>query len=270
MNTPSPAPSISETPIALVTGASAGTGHTLSLALASAGYDVAVLARREDALGVLADAIEAIGRRCLVLPCDVSEADGVSRALDRFLAWSGQRIDVLVNAAGQPGPVGVAIGDVSLDDFERLWTINLRAPFLFMSRLLPVMYARGMGRVINIGGNHAMRGWAGRSSYSASKWGLRGLTRTAALEAGPHGVTVNFVAPGPIAVERMKQNWRLRAEREGRSEADVLADYMRDMGAALGRPSEAEDVVAMILFLVGPGGRNITGQDLVIDGGIIV
>ena len=261
---------LSDMPIALVTGASAGTGYTLALALAAAGYDVAVLARREEALGILAGEIEAIGRRCLVLACDVAEPDAVSAALDRFLDWSEQRIDVLVNAAGQPGPVGVMVGDVPLAEFERLWTINLRAPFMFMSRLLPVMYRRGKGRVINIGGNHAMRGRAGRAPYSASKWGLRGLTRTAALEAGPHGVTVNFVAPGPIAIERMKQNWRLRAEREGRSEADVLADYMRDMGAALGRPSEADDIVAMILFLVGPGGRNITGQDLVIDGGIIV
>ncbi|MCQ8280105.1 SDR family oxidoreductase [Acetobacteraceae bacterium KSS8] len=257
-------------PVALVTGASAGTGQALSLALAAAGYAVAVLARREAALAELVDAIGAGGGRGLALVCDVGDPDAVSGALDRFLDWSGGRIDVLVNAAGQPGPVAVPIGEVPLAEFERLWTVNLRAPFLFMSRLLPVMYRQGCGRVVNIGGNHAMRGRAGRSPYSASKWGLRGLTRTAALEAGSHGVTVNFVAPGPIAIERMKRNWRDRAEREGRTEAAVLADYMRDMGAALGRPSEAEDVVATVMFLLGPGGRNITGQDLVVDGGIIV
>jgi len=257
-------------PKALVTGASAGTGAELAVALAREGYDVAVLARRTDALELVRAGIEGAGRQALVLSCDVSDPAQIGRALDRFLDWSGGRVDVLVNAAGQPGPVGVPVGKVALEDFERLWTINLRAPFLFMSRLLPVMYGQKAGRVVNIGGNHAMRGRAGRSPYSASKWGLRGLTRTAALEAGPHGVTVNFIAPGPIAIDRMKENWRARAMREGRSEEAVLADYMRDMGAALGRPNEAADVIAMVLFLVGPGGRNMTGQDLVIDGGIIV
>ena len=258
------------TPVALVTGASAGTGFEIALALADAGYDVAALARRGEILDDLANRIETLGRRSLALVCDVAEPAEVAAALDRYLDWSGERIDLLVNAVGQPGPVGVPIGEVALADFERLWTINLRAPFLFMSRLLPVMYRHGSGRVINIGGNHAMRGRAGRSPYSASKWGLRGLSRTAALEAGQHGVTVNFIAPGPIAIERMKQNWRRRAEAEGRSEAAVLEDYMRDMGAALGTPNEARDIVEMVLFLAGPGGRNITGQDLVIDGGIIV
>jgi 3-hydroxybutyrate dehydrogenase/3-oxoacyl-[acyl-carrier protein] reductase len=265
-----PADMRGDAPVVLVTGASAGTGLEIAGAFARIGYDVAVLARRTQVLEGLATDIESLGRRALVLTCDVSDTAQIEDALTRFLDWSGERIDVLVNAAGQPGPVGVSIGDVPLADFERLWTINLRAPFLFMSRLLPVMYRRGRGRVINIGGNHAMRGRAGRSPYSASKWGLRGLTRTAALEAGPHGVTVNFVAPGPIAIERMKQNWRLRAEQEGRSEEAVLADYMRAMGAALGTPNEAQDIVEMVLFLAGPGGRNITGQDLVIDGGIIV
>lgn len=257
-------------PVALVTGASAGTGREIALALAEAGHDVAVLARREAALRAIAAEIEALGRRALVLVCDVAAPDALTRALDRLLDWSGGRIDVLVNAAGQPGPLGLPVGEVPLDAFEHLWTINLRAPFLTMSRLLPAMYARGSGRVINIGGNHAMRGRAGRSCYSASKWGLRGLTRTAALEAGPHGVTVNFIAPGPIAIARMRERWRGIAGAEGRSEAEVLADYMRDMRAATGQPSEAADIVAMVMFLVGPGGRNITGQDLVIDGGIIV
>ena len=257
-------------PVALVTGASSGSGHAIAVALAAAGYDVAMVGRRAAALADLAASMRDHGRRALVLGCDLERPDAVADTLDAFLRWADDRVEVLVNAAGPPGPVGAPIGEVSLAEFERLWTINLRAPFLTMSRLLPVMYRQGSGRVINIGGNHAMRGRAGRSPYAASKWGLRGLTRTAALEAGPHGVTVNFIAPGPVAVDRMKENWRRRAEAGGVSEASALADYMREMGAALGRPSEPSDIVAAVLFLVGPGGRNITGQDLVIDGGIIV
>ncbi len=257
-------------PRALVTGASAGTGQQIALALARAGHDVAILARRAEALAALAASIEAANQTCKTLVCDIADPAAVEIAMADFLAWSGNRIDVLVNAAGVPGPVGVGIGDVKLADFERAWMVNLRGPFMTLSALLPVMYAQGHGRVINIGGNHAMRGRAGRSPYSASKWGLRGLTHTAALEAGPHGVTVNFIAPGPIAIDRMRQNWRAQAERDGVDEATALTRYMGNMRAALGRPSEAADIVAMVMFLIGPGGRNITGQDLVIDGGIIV
>ncbi|WP_044558478.1 SDR family NAD(P)-dependent oxidoreductase, partial [Azospirillum sp. B4] len=144
---------------------------------------------------------------------------------------------------------------------------NLRAPFIVLSRLLPVMRAAKGGRIVNIGGNHGMRGRAGRSSYSASKWGLRGLSRSAALEAGPDGVTVNYIAPGPVAVPRMKAAWRARAEQDGVSEDEALTRYVANMGIPLGRPSEPSDIVAMVLYLVGPGGRNITGQEMVIDGG---
>jgi NAD(P)-dependent dehydrogenase (short-subunit alcohol dehydrogenase family) len=135
---------------------------------------------------------------------------------------------------------------------------------------LPVMRANRTGRVVNIGGNHGMRGRAGRSSYSASKWGLRGLNRSAALEAGRDGVTVNYIAPGPIAVPRMQGNWAARAAAEGRDVGAVLETYVADMGIATGRTNEPADIVAMVLFLVGPGGSNITGQEIVIDGGVIV
>jgi 3-hydroxybutyrate dehydrogenase/3-oxoacyl-[acyl-carrier protein] reductase len=179
-------------------------------------------------------------------------------------------VDVVVNAAGTTGPLSPPIGQYSLEDFDSTVATNLRAPFIVLSRLLPVMRAAGQGRVIMIGGNHGMRGRAGRSSYSASKWGLRGLTRSAALEAGPDGVTVNYIAPGPIAIPRMKAAWKAQAEAGGVSEDEALRAYVANMGIPLGKPSEAQDIVAMVLYLAGPGGRNITGQELVIDGGATV
>ncbi|MBC2665184.1 SDR family oxidoreductase [Novosphingobium flavum] len=255
---------------AFVTGASAGTGREIALALAAAGHDVAVLGRRVDALEELAVEIAAMGRRALVLGADVREADQLEAALDRLLDWSDGRIEVVVNAAGTTGPLSPPIGQYSLADFDSTVATNLRAPFIVMSRLLPVMRGAGRGRIVNIGGNHGMRGRAGRSSYSASKWGLRGLTRSAALEAGPDGVTVNYIAPGPIAIPRMKANWKAQAEAGGISEDEALRAYVANMGIPLGKPSEAEDIVAMVMYLVGPGGRNITGQELVIDGGATV
>jgi 3-hydroxybutyrate dehydrogenase/3-oxoacyl-[acyl-carrier protein] reductase len=258
------------TPVALVTGASSGTGRAIALALAETGHDVALMGRRGEALGEAADRVTAVGRRALVLTADVTDADAMAGAMSHFLEWSAGRADILINAAGITGPLGNPIGDYGIVEFDAVIATNLRAPFLTMSHLLPVMRSQGSGRVINIGGNHGMRGRAGRSSYSASKWGLRGLTRTAALEAGPDGVTVNYVAPGPITVPRMRARWAAIAEAEGISEEAVLDRYVTEMNIATRRPNEMQDIVAMVLFLIGPGGRNITGQELVVDGGVIV
>lgn len=254
-------------PIAFVTGASAGTGREIALSLGLAGYDVALVARRTAEMEAVAQTIRADGGEALVLTADVRDAAALESALDAFLAWSGGKVDVVVNAAGYTGPLSPPIGEFSLEEFDSTVATNLRAPFIVLSRLLPIMRSAGTGRIVNIGGNHGMRGRAGRSSYSASKWGLRGLTRSAALEAGPDGVTVNYIAPGPIAVPRMKANWRKLAEQRGLSEEEALKVYVADMGIPLNRPSEMEDIVAMVLYLVGEGGRNVTGQELVIDGG---
>lgn len=256
--------------VAFVTGASSGTGRDAALALAEAGYDVALLGRRLDALDAVAGRIRAGGGDALVLQTDVTDAANVRRSVATFLEWSGGRADVLLNAAGIPGPLGVNIGDIAIDDFDAVVSTNLRGPFLTMSHLLPVMCRQKRGRVVNIGGNHGLRGRAGRSTYSLSKWGLRGLTRSAALEVGPYGVTVNYIAPGPIAVDRMRARWKAQAAAEGVTEQAIVDRYIADMGAVLGRPNEPADVVAMIMFLVGEGGRNITGQELVVDGGVIV
>lgn len=257
-------------PVAFVTGASAGTGREIACALAAQGHDVAIVGRRTAALEDVAAEIAPLGRRALVLTIDLLDGAAIDAGIDRFLDWSGGRVDVLVNAAGTTGPLSPQIGGFGLADFDAVIGTNLRAPFAILTRLLPVMRASRTGRVVNIGGNHGMRGRAGRASYSASKWGLRGLSRSAALEAGPDGVTVNYIAPGPIAVPRMRKAWAARAAAEGADEAAVLETYVADMGIPLGRPSEPADIVNMVLFLIGPGGRNITGQELVVDGGVIV
>lgn len=255
---------------ALVTGASSGTGRDIAIALAEDGCDVGVLGRRTAALEETAQQIRALGRRACVLTADVCNEQAVAAALEVFLAWSGGRADVLVNAAGITGPLGATVGELGLADFDAVMATNLRGPFLTMSHLLPVMCRQGNGRVVNIGGTHGMRGRAGRASYASSKWALRGLTRSAALEVGAHGVTANVVAPGAIAVDRMRQRWADQAVAEGVTEELILERYMQSLGVALKRPNETADVVATVRFLVGEGGRNITGQDIVVDGGVIV
>jgi len=260
-------PVLETRPIAFVTGASAGTGREIALSLARTGYNVALLARRTAEMQAVAEAIRADGGEALVLTVDVSDAQALQSAIERFLEWSKGCVDVVVNAAGYTSPLSPPIGEFGIDEFDSTLAVNLRAPFIVLSHLLPVMRRAGAGRVVNIGGNHGMRGRSGRSSYSASKCGLRGLSRSAALEAGPDGVTVNYIAPGPIAVPRMKANWRALAGERGLSEEAALKTYVAEMGIPLQRPCEMEDIVAMVLHLVGDGGRNITGQELVVDGG---
>jgi 3-hydroxybutyrate dehydrogenase/3-oxoacyl-[acyl-carrier protein] reductase len=255
---------------AFVTGASSGTGRDIACALAEEGYDVAIVGRKTEGLAEADARIAAAGRRSLILIADLRDADAVRRALDAFLAWSGGRVDVLVNAAGVTGPLSPPIGEFSVEAFDETIAVNLRAPFIILSRLLPVMRAQKSGRVVNIGGNHGLRGRAGRSSYAASKWGLRGLSRSAALEAGPDNVTVNYIAPGPVAVPRMKAAWQAKGVAEGVSEGEALDRYVQAMGVPLGRPSRPDEIVAAVMFLVGPGGRNVTGQEIVIDGGAVV
>ena len=255
---------------ALVTGASAGTGREIAFALAEAGYDVGLLGRRTPALELVAERVRTSGGNGLVLTCDLCDAAAVAQATESFLAWSGGRADALINAAGIPGPLSPPVGEIAVDDFDQVIAVNLRGAFLTMSHLLPVMKRAGGGRVVNIGGTHGLRGRVGRASYSASKWALRGLTRSAALEAGQFGVTVNLVAPGAIAVDRMRAGWTARAACEGVSEQLVLERYADAMGIALGRTNDPADVVAMVLFLLSEGARNITGQELVVDGGTVV
>jgi 3-hydroxybutyrate dehydrogenase/3-oxoacyl-[acyl-carrier protein] reductase len=256
--------------VAFVTGASSGTGREIACALAEAGYDVAIVGRNLEGLTDCAARIEAAGRQAKILIADLRDAKATALALDAFLDWSAGRVEVVVNAAGITGPLSPPIGEFTLEAFDEVIAVNLRAPFIVLARLLPVMRAQKSGRVINIGGNHGLRGRAGRASYATSKWGLRGLSRTAALEAGPDNVTVNYIAPGPIAVQRMRQAWQARGDIEGVDEAAVVRGYVADMGIALGRPNTPEDIVRMTLFLTGPGGRNITGQEFVIDGGTVV
>ncbi|GAB4063078.1 SDR family NAD(P)-dependent oxidoreductase [Uliginosibacterium sediminicola] len=256
--------------IALVTGASSGTGRHIAIALAQDGCDVAILGRRSQELEETARQITQAGARVLILNADLRDEAAVKQAMASLLEWSGQRVDILVNAAGIPGPLGDPIGELGVEDFDSVMSTNLRGPFLTMSYLLPVMCRHGRGRVINIGGTHGMRGRAGRASYATSKWALRGLTRSAALEVGEYGVTANLIAPGPIAVDRMRKRWAAQALDQGVSEDVILERYIADMGTALKRPNETGDIVEMVRFLAGEGGRNITGQELVVDGGVIV
>ena len=249
---------------ALVTGAAKGMGWEICMTLAREGADLALAARDTPPLLTLAHEIEALGRRALVVPCDVTHEPAVARAVARALDAFG-RIDILVNAAGVTGPVETPVQEITLEDFKFVLDTNVLGTFLPIKHVLPGMIARRYGKIVNISGTSGLRGYKLRAAYSSSKWALRGLTRTVALEAGPHNINVNALHPGIVAGDRMDRLCREKARKRGWTPEQVHQEYVHEM--ALRRVTTAQDIANAVLFLVSDDSANMTGQSVTVDGG---
>ncbi len=182
--------------IAIVTGAAKGMGAEICLALAREGAHVALAAREREPLETLARDVEKLGRRALVEPTDVTDEAAVQRLVERTRSALGGRIDVLVNAAGVTGPVETPVWEIKTEDWEQVLAVNVKGTFLPIKHVLPTMIAQRYGKIVNISGTSGLRGYKLRAAYSSSKWALRGLTRTVALEVGPYNINVNALHPG--------------------------------------------------------------------------
>lgn len=251
-----------------VTGAAKGMGRAITLTLSEAGADIALAGRDRAAMDAVAAEVRAMGRAAVVVTCDVTDEGSVAAAVDQ--AWSALAPDhwALVNIAGGTGPSGAKLWEHTVDDFTGVFDINVLGPFLTMKHCLPRMIAARAGAVVNIGGTFGFKGVRDASAYGATKWALRGLTKSAALEAGPAGVRVNMVSPGGVEGPRLTRQLGEAATREGLSYDAVHARFCAT--TALGRMSTDRDVALAVLYLLGEGGRNITGQDLLVDGGTIL
>jgi 3-oxoacyl-[acyl-carrier protein] reductase len=250
--------------IALVTGAAKGMGWEICVALAREGADLAVAARDVPPLEALRGEIESLGRRALVAPCDVTEEAAVERMVSGVLAAYG-RVDILVNAAGVTGPIETPVQDIKVDEFRSVLETNIVGTFLPIKHVLPGMIQRRYGKIVNISGTSGLRGYKHRAAYSSSKWALRGLTRTVALEAGPHNVNVNALHPGIVGGDRMDRLCREKARKRGWTPERVYQEYVDEM--ALRRVTTARDIANAVLFLVSDDSANMTGQSVTVDGG---
>jgi 3-oxoacyl-[acyl-carrier protein] reductase len=240
-------------------------GADVTRALARAGADLVLVGRDTAAIEPVALEVRAIGRRVVVARCDVTEAAEVDAAVKAGLDVFG-RIDILVNIAGGTGPVEKRGWETTPEEFDEIVELNLKGCFLTMRAVLPGMMARRSGKICNVGGTFGMRAAPGRMAYSASKWGLRGLTKTFALEAGPYNINVNCVAPGMVEGPRFFEKvLPARAKKFGLSIEDARRHYEENY--ALRRISTGEDVANAVVFLVSEGSRQITGVDLPVDGG---
>ena len=173
-------------------------------------------------------------------------------------------MSILVNNAGVPGPVA-ALTDISVEDWDAVFDVNVRGTFLLCKAFLPGMTERGAGDVINIASVSGKRPLAHRTPYCASKMAVIGLTSTLAFEVGPAGVSVNTLSPGPVEGPRMARNFRLEAERSGSSIADAETAFVSR--AALGRMVTEDEVGrAVVAMLDMPG---LCGADIDLSAGMI-
>lgn len=252
---------------ALVTGPAKGMGRAITLALAREGANLVLAGRDLTPINEVAEAARAAGVEVLVSQCDVTEPDAVTATVESGIATFGA-IDILVNVAGGTGPLGKSGIETTPEEFDQIIELNLKGCFLTMRAVLPGMVAGGGGKIVNVGGTFGMRGRAGRLSYSSSKWGLRGLTKSFALEVGPDNINVNCVAPGMVDGPRFQSVCAEMAERLGITLDEARIKHAEDY--ALRRVSTDEDIANAVLFFASERSRQITGQDLAVDGGWVI
>jgi 3-oxoacyl-[acyl-carrier protein] reductase len=250
---------------AIVTGAAKGMGAAITTTLAREGADVLLTARDTQALDEVAKQVKALGRQAHVIACDVTVESQVAAMARKAKEVFAGRIDILVNVAGVTGPIETPVQDISVEDFDNVIHANIRGTFLPIKHVVPTMIAQNSGKIVNIGGTSGLRGYPMRASYSASKWSVRGLTRTVALEVGKHNINVNVVCPGIVETPRMEKLCREKARVRGWTYEQVYAEYVQDM--ALKRVTTPQDVANAVLFMCSEESRNITGQELAVDGG---
>jgi NAD(P)-dependent dehydrogenase (short-subunit alcohol dehydrogenase family) len=251
--------------VALITGPAKGMGRAVTLAFAREGAKLVLAGRDTGAIAPVAAEARALGVQAVVVPCDLT-VGAQTEALAAHALEAFGRIDVLVNVAGGSGPIGKTGWETTSEEFDEIVQLNMTGCFNTMRAVLPSMIERKSGKVVNVGGTFGMRGRAGRMAYSASKWGLRGITKSFALEAGPYGINVNCVAPGMVDGPRFREKVCANmAEKLGITLEEAMTRHAADY--ALRRVSTDADVANACLFMASDVSRQITGIDLPVDGG---
>jgi 3alpha(or 20beta)-hydroxysteroid dehydrogenase len=237
--------------VAVVTGAAQGQGAAEARLLAEHGAHVVLTDVQEDGGRLAEDIGAATSGSAEFVPLDVTDEQGWNRLAEDLRARHG-RLDVLVNNAGIAFRFGLM--DTERADFERVLGVNLVGPFLGIRALAPLMRDGGGGSIVNVGSAAGMTGHFS-AAYSSSKWGLRGLTKVAAMEFAPWQIRVNAIHPGIVNTAIVP--------------GDTAFPTAMSRFTPLGRAAEVDDVAPLVLFLAGDGSRFITGSDFEVDGGLV-
>jgi NAD(P)-dependent dehydrogenase (short-subunit alcohol dehydrogenase family) len=240
--------------VAIVTGTSRGLGQTFARALARAGADLVLTSRHTNMLADFEKEIRQLGRRTFSLALDVRDYKSIQKMASDAEKEFGH-VDILVNNAGCN--VRKPALDVTWDDWNLILDTNLRGSFFVAQAVARGMVERRYGRVINIGSVTSVAGYAGLGPYGASRGGIRQLTMSLADDWGPYGVTVNCLAPGWFRTDQNKVLY------ESREWVEYLSDRI-----PVKRPGKPEDLESAVVFLAAESSRYVTGQTLLVDGGI--
>ena len=236
--------------IAIVTGASRGIGAASARVFSEAGASVVLAARSEKEIDHLAHELEAQGGKAIAVETDVSDPVSVERLVKQTIDEFG-RLNIAFNNAGE-GHLPTPLANVAVEDFDRAVQVNLRGTFLCLKYEIPAMIRNGGGAIVNMSSTAGLQGVQGIAGYVASKYGINGLTKTAALDYADQNIRVNAIAPGPILTERIRQ----------------VKDPTPIVSAVpVGRIGDPPEVGALAAWLCSDQASYITGTVVPIDGG---
>jgi 3-hydroxybutyrate dehydrogenase len=252
--------------VALITGSGRGIGRAIAKLFATEGASVFLTARTEKELANTAREIAKVSGPAAYLAADLARGHGCERVVAAARESFG-RVDILVNNAGHYGPV-VPVEEYPLEEFDKVIAVHLRAAFLLSKLVLPEMYARKSGVILNVSSISAKAAFAWGSAYAAAKAGMLGLTRVMAAEAARQGVRVNAICPGPVTETVMsKELGKTLAEKLGVSPEEQLKGFLSSL--LQGRGQTAMEIAQAALFLCSDMSSAMVGQAINVDGGAV-